>query len=143
MTVDPLTGGRRAILARLAEGEASRSTTPSGGWRPASGPVRRAWTGSTHTFESRGRRHDRPDQLHRDRSADPDQLVEPELIVLRCPPMPETGLPEGTVTRVELHDHGEKTRMTLSDGPYPSEARGHAEAGWNAAFEKLAASLAR
>jgi hypothetical protein len=57
--------------------------------------------------------------------------------------MPETGLPEGTVTRVELHDHGEKTRMTLSDGPYPSEARGHAEAGWNAAFEKLAASLAR
>jgi hypothetical protein len=44
---------------------------------------------------------------------------------------------------VELHDHGEKTRMTLSDGPYPSEAAGHAEAGWNAAFEKLAAALGR
>jgi uncharacterized protein YndB with AHSA1/START domain len=71
------------------------------------------------------------------------ELVEPELIVLRCPPMPEMGLPEGTVTRVELHDHGEKTRMTLSDGPYPSEAAGHAEAGWNAAFEKLAAALGR
>jgi uncharacterized protein YndB with AHSA1/START domain len=71
------------------------------------------------------------------------ELVEPELIVLRCEPMPEMGLPEGTVTRVEFHDHGEKTRMTLSDGPYPAQGRGHAEAGWNGAFEKLAVHLAR
>jgi hypothetical protein len=28
-------------------------------------------------------------------------------------------------------------RVTLSDGPYPAGAR-HAEAGWNAAFDKLA-----
>jgi len=70
------------------------------------------------------------------------ELVEPELIVLRCEPMPEIGLPEGTVTRVEFHDHGEKTRMTLSDGPYPSEGRGHAEAGWNGAFDKLGVLLA-
>lgn len=69
------------------------------------------------------------------------ELVEPELIVLRCGPMPDVGLPEGTETRVELHDHGDKTRMTLSDGPYPSEARGYAEAGWNGAFDKLATSL--
>jgi len=67
------------------------------------------------------------------------ELVEPELIVLRCGPMPEIGLPEGTVTRVEFHDHGDKTRMTLSDGPYPGEGRGHAQAGWDAAFGKLAA----
>ena len=70
------------------------------------------------------------------------ELVEPELIVLRCEPMPEMGLPDGTVTRVEFHDHGEKTRMTLSDGPYPPAGRGHAEAGWNAAFAKLAAVVA-
>jgi uncharacterized protein YndB with AHSA1/START domain len=69
------------------------------------------------------------------------ELVEPELIVLRCPPMPEMGLPEGTVTRIELHDHGEKTRMTLSDGPYPRDVGGHAEAGWNGAFDKLAVLL--
>ena len=69
------------------------------------------------------------------------ELVEPSLIVLRCEPMPEVGLPEGTWTRVELHDHGEKTRMTLSDGPYPSGAGRHAEAGWNAAFGKLAAHV--
>ena len=66
------------------------------------------------------------------------ELVEPELIVLRSEPMPEMGLPEGTVTRVELHDHGPKTRMTLSDGPYPAPVSGHAEAGWSAAFDKLA-----
>ena len=44
--------------------------------------------------------------------------MEPELIVLRSAPMPEYGITEGTVTRIELHDHGQKTRLTLSDGPY-------------------------
>ena len=66
------------------------------------------------------------------------ELVEPELIVLRSDPMPEMGMHEPTVTRIELHDHGGKTRMTLSDGPYPGGG-GHAQAGWNAAFDKLAA----
>jgi hypothetical protein len=32
--------------------------------------------------------------------------------------------------------------MTLSDSPYPREGRGHAEAGWSAAFDKLAAVVA-
>jgi uncharacterized protein YndB with AHSA1/START domain len=71
------------------------------------------------------------------------ELVEPALIVLRCEPMPEIGLPEGTLTRVEFHDHGEKTRMMLSDGPYPVEGREHAEAGWDGAFRKLAVHLGR
>jgi uncharacterized protein YndB with AHSA1/START domain len=62
-------------------------------------------------------------------------LVEPELIVLRSDPMP--GMDQPTVVRVELHDHGSKTRMTLSDSPQPPGSR--AEAGWNAAFDKLAA----
>jgi uncharacterized protein YndB with AHSA1/START domain len=70
------------------------------------------------------------------------ELAAPELIVLRCDPMPDMGLPEGTVTRVELHDHGDKTRMTLSDGPYPPKGGAHAEAGWNSALDKLAALLA-
>ena len=70
------------------------------------------------------------------------ELVEPELIVLRSDPVPEVGMHEGTVVRVELHDHGAKTRMTLSDGPYPPEGRGGAEAGWNAAFDKLTGVLA-
>jgi uncharacterized protein YndB with AHSA1/START domain len=66
------------------------------------------------------------------------ELVEPQLIVLRSDPMPEMGMHEPTVVRVEFHDHGDKTRMTLSDGPQPAAGRGHAEAGWNAAFDKLA-----
>lgn len=68
------------------------------------------------------------------------ELLEPELLVLRSDPMPEMGMDEGTVVRVELHDHGEKTRMTLSDGPLPA-GRDHAEAGWLAAIEKLAARV--
>jgi uncharacterized protein YndB with AHSA1/START domain len=70
------------------------------------------------------------------------ELVEPELIVLRSDPMPEAGMHEPTVVRVELHDHGLKTRMTLSDGPYPAEGRDHAEAGYSAALDKLAAFVA-
>lgn len=70
------------------------------------------------------------------------ELVEPELIVLRSDPMPAAGMHEPTIVRVEFHDHGAKTRMTLSDGPLPSAGRGHAEVGWNAALDKLAASLA-
>jgi uncharacterized protein YndB with AHSA1/START domain len=68
------------------------------------------------------------------------ELVEPELIVLRSDPMPEVGMHEPTVVRVQFHDHGDRTRMTLSDGPYPGESS-HAEAGWNAALDKLAAHV--
>ena len=69
------------------------------------------------------------------------ELVEPELIVLRSDPMPDAGMSEPTIVRVEFHNHGAKTRMTLSDGPYASGA-GHAEAGWSAAFDKLATLVA-
>ena len=70
------------------------------------------------------------------------ELEEPSLIVLRSDPMPEVGMHQPTVVRVEFHDHGDKTRMTLSDGPLPAEGKGHAEAGWNAAFDKLGAFVA-
>jgi uncharacterized protein YndB with AHSA1/START domain len=69
------------------------------------------------------------------------ELVEPELIVMRSDPMPGMGMHAPTVLRVEFHDHGDRTRMTLSDGPYPAGA-GHAETGYNAAFDKLAAAVA-
>ncbi|WP_433786927.1 SRPBCC family protein [Actinomycetospora sp. CA-101289] len=69
------------------------------------------------------------------------ELVEPELLVLRSDPMPHMGMPEPSVLQVEFHDHGTKTRMTLSDGPYPTPGRAGAEAGWTAAVTKLAAAL--
>jgi len=68
------------------------------------------------------------------------ELVEPERLVMRSDPMP--GHRDGTVVRVQLHDHGPKTRMTLSDGPFPATGRGHAEAGYEGALDKLAAHLA-
>jgi uncharacterized protein YndB with AHSA1/START domain len=68
------------------------------------------------------------------------ELVEPELIVLRSDPMPEMGMHAPTLTRVELHDLGGRTRMTLTDGPYPDGR--HAEAGWRAAFDELAVLVA-
>jgi uncharacterized protein YndB with AHSA1/START domain len=69
------------------------------------------------------------------------ELDPPRLLVLRCDPIPEVGIHEPTFTRIELHDHGDKTRMTLSDGPY-TEAT-HAEAGWHSAFAKLEALVTR
>jgi uncharacterized protein YndB with AHSA1/START domain len=71
------------------------------------------------------------------------ELVEPELIVLRSDPMPEAGMHEPTVVRVEFHDHGRGTRMTLSDGPFPAAAREHAAAGYEAALDKLTRLLDR
>jgi uncharacterized protein YndB with AHSA1/START domain len=65
------------------------------------------------------------------------ELAEPELLVLRSDPIP--GMHGTTYTRVELEDLGGRTRMTLTDGPYPES--GHAEAGWNAAIAKLARLL--
>jgi uncharacterized protein YndB with AHSA1/START domain len=71
------------------------------------------------------------------------ELVVPELLVLRSDPMPEAGMPEPSIVRVELHDHGPKTRMTLTDGPLPAAGRDHAAAGWRGAFDKLEALVAR
>ena len=51
------------------------------------------------------------------------------------------GMDEPRSCAVEFHDHGTKTRMTLSDGPYPAGGS-HTEAGWNAAFDKLATVVA-
>jgi uncharacterized protein YndB with AHSA1/START domain len=68
------------------------------------------------------------------------ELAEPELLVLRSDPMPEAGMHRPTITRVELHDLGGRTRMTLTDGPYPES--GHAEAGWHQALDKLTAFVA-
>ena len=68
------------------------------------------------------------------------EVVEPELLVLRSDPMPQAGMSEPTVTRIELHDEGRRTRMVLTDGPYPDGSP--AEAGWNQAFAKLARFVA-
>ena len=72
-----------------------------------------------------------------------EALVEPELIVMRSDPMPEVGMPEGTVVRVEFHDLGGRTQVTLTDGPFPPGGSEQAAAGYAAALDKLAAALSR
>jgi uncharacterized protein YndB with AHSA1/START domain len=70
------------------------------------------------------------------------ELSPPELLVLRSEPMPEAGKDSSTTVRVVLEDLDGRTRMTLTDGPLPY-GREHAEAGYRAAVEKLAAHLDR
>ncbi len=67
------------------------------------------------------------------------ELVAPELIVLKGEAMPEMGMHEPTITRIELHDDGGRTRMSLTDGPYTASE--HAAQGWNASFDKLGGVL--
>lgn len=69
------------------------------------------------------------------------ELSEPSLLVLRADPMPHAGKHESSFVRIELHDEGDDTRMILTDGPFPADGGRHAEAGWNAALEKLALRL--
>jgi uncharacterized protein YndB with AHSA1/START domain len=70
------------------------------------------------------------------------ELVEPELLVLKSGPNPAINLHHEVVARIELEDEHGKTRLTISDGPYPEEGGRWAGAGWNGAFDKLAAQLA-
>ena len=66
-----------------------------------------------------------------------EELVEPELIVLRSEPIPGAGLTEPTLTRATFVPEGDGTRMTVTAGPYPDQMRGPAEAGWRALVQNL------
>ena len=68
------------------------------------------------------------------------ELSPPELLVLRSDPMPATSKGDSTTVRVALEDLDGRTRMTLTDGPLPF-GREHAEAGYRAAVDKLAAHV--
>jgi len=58
------------------------------------------------------------------------ELSEPERIVLRGEAIPEAGIGE-TITRVTFEADGERTRMTVTSGPYTPEARENAQTGWD------------
>lgn len=52
------------------------------------------------------------------------------------------GLAETLFVRVEFHDHGDKTRVTLHEGPFTEEFRDMTIDGWNESFVKLDGELA-
>jgi uncharacterized protein YndB with AHSA1/START domain len=67
------------------------------------------------------------------------EVVDPQLLVPRSDPTPGAGMHDPTITRVERHDLGGRTRMVLTDGPYPDSSP--AAAGWEQAFDKFAACV--
>ena len=69
------------------------------------------------------------------------ELSPPELIVLKGEAIPEAGIGE-TITRVVFEAEGERTRMTITSGPYTPEARERAQAGWEALAVNLERALA-
>jgi hypothetical protein len=60
--------------------------------------------------------------------------------VLKGEAIPEAGIEE-TTTRIVLEAEGDRTRMTLTSGPY-SEMAKNAEAGWFEAIANLERLLA-
>jgi uncharacterized protein YndB with AHSA1/START domain len=57
----------------------------------------------------------------------------------------DTMTPDGTspiTLRIWLHDHGDKTRMTLHQGPFKPEFRDMTVDGWNESFVKMDEILA-
>ena len=69
------------------------------------------------------------------------ELSAPELIVLKGEAIPEAGIGE-TLTRVVLEAEGERTRMTITSGPYTPEARESAQASWEDLMVNLVRLLA-
>jgi uncharacterized protein YndB with AHSA1/START domain len=47
------------------------------------------------------------------------------------------GQVEGVLLRVRFHDHGDRTRITLHQGPFPPTLRDLTRDGWTAAFTTL------
>jgi uncharacterized protein YndB with AHSA1/START domain len=70
------------------------------------------------------------------------EIVEPELIVMTM--RSETGMGDidHMTLRIQFHDHGDKTRMTLHQGPFPDQAMIEPSAiGWESSFAKIDAQL--
>jgi uncharacterized protein YndB with AHSA1/START domain len=65
------------------------------------------------------------------------EVSEPELLVLRHEPMPEHGLHEPMVTRIELHAQDGGTRLEVTGGPYTPEMEPNVQQGWGEQLDKL------
>jgi uncharacterized protein YndB with AHSA1/START domain len=48
---------------------------------------------------------------------------------------------EDVILRLQFHDHGDRTRVTLHQGPFTTLDRDLTEQGWGESFEKLDAVL--
>ncbi len=70
------------------------------------------------------------------------QISEPELLLLESPPQPDLGFPEWLTTRVVFEEDGDRTTVTVTQGPHTDETSPEARAGWTSVLDKLEALLA-
>jgi uncharacterized protein YndB with AHSA1/START domain len=70
-------------------------------------------------------------------SATITKAVEPEYLEMVVSAQSSAGNLEEIVLRVQFHDHGDKTRMTLHQGPFTPEIRDLTADGWNQSFVRL------
>jgi uncharacterized protein YndB with AHSA1/START domain len=70
------------------------------------------------------------------------ELAEPELLLLESPPQPEFGFVERMTTRVVFEEDGDRTTVTITQGPHTDETAPDAQAGWNSVLDNLDALLA-
>lgn len=70
-------------------------------------------------------------------SATITMAIEPEYLEMIVSAQASTGDLEDIMLRVQFHDHGNTTRMTLHQGPFTPEARDLTADGWNQSLERL------
>jgi uncharacterized protein YndB with AHSA1/START domain len=65
------------------------------------------------------------------------ELVDEELIVVRLDADSGIGQLTDILLRVQFHDHGDRTRITLHQGPFSAEQRDLTAEGWELSFQKI------
>ncbi len=70
------------------------------------------------------------------------KAVENEYLEMRMGAQTAAGEAEDIILRIQFHDHGEKTRITLHQGPFDEQFRDMTADGWNESFVKLDGVLA-
>jgi uncharacterized protein YndB with AHSA1/START domain len=67
----------------------------------------------------------------------------PEFLDIQLTALTAAGAVDDVVLRLQFHDHGDRTRMTLHQGPFTDEIRDMTRAGWVLSFTKLDTLLER
>ena len=70
------------------------------------------------------------------------EIVEYEYLECIMGAQTSTGEIENVLLRVQFHDHGETTRITMHQGPLAEPFREQTRAGWLESFEKIDALIA-
>ena len=65
------------------------------------------------------------------------KLVEHEYLEMVMESDTSKGFLDNEILRIQFHDHGDKTRITVHQGPFTPEFRDMTRDGWNESFVKL------